>query len=97
LIQQAQVYEGSGQRAYRVIRPHTGKVAKDLSEGERNFIGFLRFYHLVSRYDVASYYLLSKSNNNISKIKHCVQDNPEDGSKLIMASKLLSYMGATAR
>jgi wobble nucleotide-excising tRNase len=124
-------------------------VAKDLSEGERNFIGFLYFYHLVKgshndndlgkekvvviddpvssmdstvlhivgmlvrditdsclygkpikgvqqvfvlthnvhfhtkvanhlveKYDVASYYLLSKPNNNISKIKHCVQDNP---------------------
>jgi wobble nucleotide-excising tRNase len=143
------VFEGSGQSAYRVIRPHTGKVAKDLSEGERNFIGFLYFYHLVkgslndndlgkdkvvviddpvssmdstvlhivgmlvreitdsclfgkptrgiqqvfvlthnvhfhtkvandfvSRYDVASYYLLSKPSNNISKIKHCVQGNP---------------------
>jgi wobble nucleotide-excising tRNase len=143
------VFEGSGQSAYRVIRPHTGKVAKDLSEGERNFIGFLYFYHLVkgslndndlgkdkvviiddpvssmdstvlhivgmlvreitdsclyrkpiqgvqqvftfthnvhfhtkvanhlvARYDVASYYLLTKPSDNISKIKHCVKDNP---------------------
>lgn len=143
------VYEGSGQSAYRVIRPHTGKVAKDLSEGERNFIGFLYFYHLVkgshsdndlgkdkiividdpvssldstvlsivgtlvhdiinsclngkpingikqvfvfthnvhfhtkvanhlvSRYKVVSYYLLSKPSNNISIIKYCIQDNP---------------------
>ena len=32
--------------------------------------------HLVSRYDVASYFHFSKTNMNISKIKHCTQDNP---------------------
>jgi hypothetical protein len=41
------VQSGSGQNSYRVIRPHNGKVAKDLSEGERNFLAFLYFYHLV--------------------------------------------------
>jgi hypothetical protein len=35
--------------------------------------------HLVSRYDVASYFLLKKT-NNISTITHCVQDNPNSVS-----------------
>jgi len=61
------VHDGSGQSAYKVIRPHTGKVAKDLSEGERNFIGFLYFYYLVQG---------SHSDDSISKDKIVVIDDP---------------------
>jgi len=61
------VYDGSGQSAYRVVRPHTGKVAKDLSEGERNFIGFLYFYYLVQG---------SHSDDDLVKEKIVVIDDP---------------------
>jgi wobble nucleotide-excising tRNase len=61
------VHEGSGQSAYKVIRPHTGRTAKDLSEGERNFIAFLYFYYLVNG---------SKSDNDIEKDKIVVIDDP---------------------
>ena len=40
--------EKSGtQYVYELIREDDGKVAKGLSEGERNFIAFLYFYHMV--------------------------------------------------
>jgi wobble nucleotide-excising tRNase len=61
------VHEGSGQSAYRVVRPHTGKVAKNLSEGERNFIAFLYFYYLVRG---------SHSDNDLGKDKVVVIDDP---------------------
>jgi len=61
------VHEGSGQSAYRIVRPHNGKPAKDLSEGERNFIAFLYFYHLVRG---------SHSDNDIGKDKIVVIDDP---------------------
>jgi wobble nucleotide-excising tRNase len=61
------VHEGSGQSAYRVIRTNTGKVAKDLSEGERNFIAFLYFYYLVRG---------SHSDNDLGKDKVVVIDDP---------------------
>lgn len=40
------------QNVYEVIRAD-GTIAKDLSEGERNFIAFLYFYHLVRGSDTA--------------------------------------------
>jgi len=43
------LHEKSGQNAYQVIRSKTGKPAKNLSEGELNFIAFLYFYHLVNK------------------------------------------------
>jgi len=61
------VHKDSGQSAYRVIRPHTGKTAKDLSEGERNFIGFLYFYFLLRG---------SHSDKGRSKEKVVVIDDP---------------------
>jgi len=78
------VHEGSGQSAYKVIRPHTGKVAKDLSEGERNFIGFLYFYHLAQG---------SLSDDDIGKDKVIVIDDPISS----MDISALNIVGALTR
>lgn len=40
------------QNVYEVIRPN-GAIAENLSEGERNFIAFLYFYHLIKGSDSA--------------------------------------------
>lgn len=70
---------------YEVIRPD-GSVAEKLSEGERNFIAFLYFYHLVKG---------SKSADNTETEKIVVIDDPVssmDSSALFIVSALVREM-----
>jgi wobble nucleotide-excising tRNase len=71
--------------AYEVIR-HDKKVAKGLSEGERNFIAFLYFYHLVRGSDDIG---------SVGKDKIVVIDDPVssmDSSVLFLVSTLVREM-----
>ena len=69
---------------YEVIRTGTGKVAENLSEGERNFIAFLYFHQLV---------LGSEDANAIVKDKIVVIDDPVSS----MDSAALFVVGALVR
>ena len=68
---------------YEVIRPN-GTVAEKLSEGERNFIAFLYFYHLVRG---------SHFDTDISKEKIVVIDDPVSS----MDSSVLFIVGTLVR
>ncbi|MEL7608821.1 MAG: AAA family ATPase [Bacillota bacterium] len=73
------------QNVYEVIR-QDGKVADNLSEGERNFIAFLYFYHLVRG---------SHNDTDVSKDKIVVIDDPVssmDSSVLFIVSTLVREM-----
>ncbi len=73
------------QNVYEVVR-QDGQVAENLSEGERNFIAFLYFYHLVRG---------SHSNADVSKDKIVVIDDPVsslDSSVLFIVSTLVREM-----
>ena len=73
------------QNVYEVVRPN-GQVAEKLSEGERNFIAFLYFYHLVRG---------SHNNADIGKDKVVVIDDPVssmDSSVLFIVSTLIREM-----
>lgn len=70
---------------YEVIRSN-GTIAKNLSEGERNFIGFLYFYHLVRG---------SHTDDGSTKDKVVVIDDPVssmDSSALFIVSALVREM-----
>jgi len=70
---------------YEVIRPD-GRIAEKLSEGERNFIAFLYFYHLVKG---------SKSADGSETEKIVVIDDPVssmDSSALFIVSALVREM-----
>ncbi len=70
------------QNVYEVVR-QDGQVAANLSEGERNFIAFLYFYHLVRG---------SHNDADISKDKIVVIDDPVssmDSSVLFIVSTLV--------
>lgn len=72
------------QNTYEVIRPD-GSIAEKLSEGERNFIAFLYFYHLVRG---------SFSDKEV-KDKIVVIDDPVssmDSSALLIVSALVREM-----
>lgn len=71
--------------AYEVVR-QDGTVANNLSEGERNFIAFLYFYHLVRG---------SHTDADVSKDKIVVIDDPVssmDSSVLFIVSTLVREM-----
>ena len=71
--------------AYEVIR-QDGTVAKNLSEGERNFIAFLYFYHLVRG---------AHTDIDVSKDKIVIIDDPVssmDSSVLFIVSTLVREM-----
>lgn len=71
--------------AYEVVR-QDGTVANNLSEGERNFIAFLYFYHLVRG---------AHSDTDVSKDKIVVIDDPVssmDSSVLFIVSTLVREM-----
>lgn len=73
------------QNAYEVVR-HNGQVVTNLSEGERNFITFLYFYHLVRG---------SHNNSDISKDKIVIIDDPVtsmDSSAMFIVSTLVREM-----
>ncbi len=73
------------QNVYEVVR-YDGQVAANLSEGERNFIAFLYFYHLVRG---------SHSDADVSKDKIVVIDDPVssmDSSVLFLVSTLVREM-----
>lgn len=73
------------QNVYEVIRQN-GQIASGLSEGERNFIAFLYFYHLVRG---------SHTDSDISKDKIVVIDDPVssmDSSVLFIVSTLVREM-----
>jgi len=73
------------QNVYEVVR-QDGQVAANLSEGERNFIAFLYFYHLVRG---------SHSDSDVSKDKIVVIDDPVssvDSSALFIISTLIREM-----
>jgi wobble nucleotide-excising tRNase len=73
------------QNVYEVIRQN-GTVADNLSEGERNFIAFLYFYHLVRG---------SHDDADVSKDKIVVIDDPVssmDSSVLFIVSTLVREM-----
>lgn len=73
------------QNVYEVVR-QDGQVASGLSEGERNFIAFLYFYHLVRG---------SHTDSDISKDKIVVIDDPVssmDSSVLFIVSTLVREM-----
>lgn len=73
------------QNVYEVVR-HDGQIAVNLSEGERNFIAFLYFYHLVRG---------SHSDADVSKDKIVVIDDPVssmDSSVLFIVSTLVREM-----
>jgi wobble nucleotide-excising tRNase len=75
----------NAKNTYEVIR-QDGSVAENLSEGERNFIAFLYFYHLVRG---------AHSNTDISKDKIVVIDDPVssmDSSVLFIVSTLVREM-----
>lgn len=78
--------EKSGQQnVYEVVRQN-GEVADKLSEGERNFIAFLYFYHLVRG---------SHNDADVSKDKIVVIDDPVssmDSSVLFIVSTLVREM-----
>lgn len=70
---------------YEVVRQN-GQIAENLSEGERNFIAFLYFYHLVRG---------SHNNTDLSKDKIVVIDDPVssmDSSVLFIVSTLVREM-----
>ncbi|MBD3948904.1 AAA family ATPase [Tuanshanicoccus lijuaniae] len=69
---------------YEVIRSTTGKVAENLSEGERNFIAFLYFHQLV---------LGSLEADSVVKDKIVVIDDPVSS----MDSSTLFVVGALVR
>lgn len=69
---------------YEVIRTETGKVAENLSEGERNFIAFLYFHQLV---------LGSEDADSVAKDKIVVIDDPVSS----MDSSALFVVGALVR
>lgn len=72
------------QNTYEVIRPD-GSIAEKLSEGERNFIAFLYFYHLVR----------GSFNDKEVKDKIVVIDDPVssmDSSALLIVSALVREM-----
>jgi wobble nucleotide-excising tRNase len=76
--------EDGSRNEYQVIRTRTGKVAKNLSEGERNFIAFLYFYHLVNKG--------SHSDVETGKDRIVVLDDPVssmDSSVLFIVSALV--------
>lgn len=71
--------------AYEVVR-HDGTVADKLSEGERNFIAFLYFYHLVRG---------GHADTEVSRDKIVVIDDPVssmDSSVLFIVSTLVREM-----
>lgn len=73
------------QNVYEVVR-QDGQVAVGLSEGERNFIAFLYFYHLVRG---------SHTDSDVSKDKIVVIDDPVssmDSSVLFIVSTLVREM-----
>lgn len=73
------------QNVYEVVR-HNGQVAANLSEGERNFIAFLYFYHLVRG---------SHNDGDVSRDKIVVIDDPVssmDSSVLFIVSTLVREM-----
>jgi wobble nucleotide-excising tRNase len=73
------------QSVYEVVRPN-GDIAENLSEGERNFIAFLYFYHLVRGSDSA---------DGASKDKVVVVDDPVssmDSSVLFIVAALVRDM-----
>lgn len=70
--------------AYEVVRTSTNAVAKRLSEGERNFIAFLYFYHKVLGSDHAA---------SVSAKKIVVIDDPVSS----MDSDVLFIVGALVR
>jgi wobble nucleotide-excising tRNase len=73
------------QNVYEVVR-HDGQIAVNLSEGERNFIAFLYFYHLVRG---------SHNDADVSKDKIVVIDDPVssmDSSVLFIVSTLVREM-----
>lgn len=73
------------QNVYEVVR-HDGQIATNLSEGERNFIAFLYFYHLVRG---------SHNDVDVSKDKIVVIDDPVssmDSSVLFIVSTLVREM-----
>jgi wobble nucleotide-excising tRNase len=73
------------QNVYEVVR-QDGQVATNLSEGERNFIAFLYFYHLVRG---------SHNDVDVSKGKIVVIDDPVssmDSSALFIVSTLVREM-----
>ena len=73
------------QNVYEVVR-QGGQVAANLSEGERNFIAFLYFYHLVRG---------SYNDVDVSKDKIVVIDDPVssmDSSALFIVSTLVREM-----
>lgn len=70
---------------YEVVRQN-GQIAENLSEGERNFIAFLYFYHLVRG---------SHNNTDLNKDKIVVIDDPVssmDSSVLFIVSTLVREM-----
>ncbi len=70
---------------YEVVRPD-GSIAENLSEGERNFIAFLYFYHQVKG---------SESADGIQRDKVVVIDDPVssmDSSSLFIVSALVREM-----
>lgn len=73
------------QNVYEVVREN-GQIAANLSEGERNFIAFLYFYHLVRG---------SHDHADVSKDKIVVIDDPVssmDSSVLFIVSTLVREM-----
>jgi len=73
------------QNVYEVVR-HDGQVAEGLSEGERNFIAFLYFYHLVRG---------GHADTEVTKDKIVVIDDPVssmDSSVLFIVSTLVREM-----
>ncbi len=68
---------------YQVIRPDTGKVAENLSEGEKNFIAFLYFQQLV---------LGSETQDEDTRSKIVVIDDPvssmDSGSLFIVSAQI---------
>lgn len=70
---------------YEVVRPD-GSIAENLSEGERNFIAFLYFYHLVKG---------SNTSDGVPNGKIVVIDDPVcsmDSSSLFIVSTLVREM-----
>ncbi len=70
---------------YEVVRPN-GRIAENLSEGERNFIAFLYFYHQVKG---------SESADGIQRDRVVVIDDPVssmDSSALFIVSALVREM-----
>lgn len=73
------------QNVYEVVR-HDGQIASNLSEGERNFIAFLYFYHLVRG---------GHNDADVIKDKIVVIDDPVsslDSSVLFIVSTLVREM-----